>query len=65
VVSDHGQLDLSAKYRITPRAQVFLEAINITDEPFVAYQRTPDFGDRLMQYEEYSFTINLGIRATF
>jgi TonB-dependent receptor len=64
VVSDYDSLDFSAKYQATDRVQVFFEAINITDEPYVVYIRTPDFGDRLGQYEEYSFTLNVGFKAT-
>ena len=64
-VDDHGSLDFSAKYNVSENMQVFLEAINITDEPFVAYLDTPDYGERAMQYEEYSFTLNVGFRATF
>jgi TonB-dependent receptor len=64
VVSDYDSLDFSAKYQATERIQLFLEAINITDEPYVVYIRTLGFGDRLGQYEEYSFTLNVGFKAT-
>ena len=64
-VDEHASLDLSVKYDVTENAQVFVEAINLTDEPFVAYLDTPDYGERAMQYEEYSFTLNVGFRATF
>jgi TonB-dependent receptor len=64
-VKDHASLDLVAKYRVAPQMQLFIEAMNITDEPFEAYQDTPDYGDRVMQYEKYSYTVNLGLRATF
>jgi TonB-dependent receptor len=64
VVSDYDSLDFSAKYQATDRVQLFFEAINITDEPYVVYIRTPGYGDRLGQYEEYSFTLNFGFKAT-
>jgi len=64
-VDEHASLDFTAKYDLTEKTQVFLEAINITDEPFVAFLRTPEYGDRAMQYEEYSFTLNVGFRAVF
>ena len=64
-VDDHTSLDFTAKYNVSEKTQVFVEAINITDEPFVAYLDTPDYGKRAMQYEEYSFTINVGFRAVF
>lgn len=64
-VDDHASLDFSARYSVSERTQLFLEAINLTDEPFVAYLDTPQYGERAMQYEEYSFTLNVGFRTTF
>ncbi|XOV82730.1 MAG: TonB-dependent receptor [bacterium] len=64
-VDEHATLDFTARYDVNNNLQVFLEAINLTDEPFVAFQRTPEYGDRAMQYEEYSFTVNVGLRAVF
>jgi outer membrane receptor protein involved in Fe transport len=64
-VKDHVQLDLSAKFRVTDRVQVFAEFINVNDEPYVAFQRGPGTEDRLLQYEEYSWTGKLGFRASF
>lgn len=63
-IDENGQLDFSAKYNFSPKAQLFVEAINITDEPRESFVRTPAYGDRMIQYEEYSFTINVGFRAT-
>ena len=63
-VKDHLQYDLSAKYRITKQIQVFADLVNMGDEPYVAYQRGPK-GDRLLQYEEYSWTGKFGLKATF
>ncbi len=58
----HTQLNLSSKYQITPQFQVFVEAQNITDEPFYAYFGSPNY---LSQYEEYGFTLYAGIRFTY
>lgn len=63
-VKDHLQWDASAKYQINDHIQVFAELINIGDEPYLAFQKGPN-GDRLLQYEEYSWTAKLGTRITF
>ncbi|MBL9010043.1 MAG: TonB-dependent receptor [Alphaproteobacteria bacterium] len=63
-VKDHLQWDVTVKYRITPKVQLFGEFINISDEPYIAYQKGPD-GERLLQYEEYSWTAKGGVRLTF
>lgn len=63
-VASHFQLDLSAKYKVTENVQLFGEWVNVTDEPYFAYQ---NFGGsrRLLQYEEYSWTAKFGVKATF
>lgn len=63
-VEDHMQIDVSAKYRVTPQLQVFAEFVNLGDEPYVAYQRGPA-RKRLLQYEEYSWTSKMGFRFNF
>lgn len=63
-VAKHFQLDLSAKYKLTDNIRVFAEWINVTDEPYFAYQNF-NAGRRLLQYEEYSWTAKFGITATF
>lgn len=63
-VKQHTQVDLGAKYQISDQLQVFLDLINLTDEPYLAYQTGPGL-DRLLQYEEYSWTGKLGFRMTF
>ena len=57
----HLQWDFSAKYFITDKIQIFASIINITDEPFYAYQAEPRFN---AQYEEYGRTYSLGLRWT-
>jgi TonB-dependent receptor len=63
-VKDHVQYDLSAKFRISDNLQLFAEFINLGDEPYVAFQRGPG-RDRLLQYEEYSWTGKVGFKASF
>jgi hypothetical protein len=38
---------------------IIFEAINITDEPYMAYENTPD---RIRQQEFYSWWATLGVR---
>ena len=63
-VKDHLQIDASAKYRFTDRVQGFVEFVNMGDEPYVAFQKGPN-GDRLLQYETYSWTGKFGVRLTY
>ncbi len=63
-VDKHFQADFTAKYRVTPNVQVVGEFINAFDEPYYAYQNGPQ-GRRLLQYEEYSWTAKIGVRANF
>lgn len=63
-VQDHFQLDASARFNATERLQFFWEWINITDEPYFAYQNY-NGQRRLLQYEEYSWTMKFGARMRF
>ncbi len=63
-VDKHMQVDFTAKYRVTPNIQLIGEFINAFDEPYYAFQNGPD-GRRLLQYEEYSWTAKIGVKATF
>ena len=63
-VKDHTQVDFTTDYEVTDGVSVFLKLINLTDEPYIAYQAGPG-RDRLLQYEEYSWTGKLGIRVRF
>jgi TonB-dependent receptor len=63
-VKQHAQFDLSARYNVSDNLQLFLDLINLTDEPYIAYQTGPVL-DRLLQYEEYSWTGKLGFRMNF
>lgn len=63
-VRHHFQLDASARFRLTPALQVFGEWVNINNAKYVAYQNGP-VSRRLLQYEEYSYTLKFGLRANF
>jgi TonB-dependent receptor len=63
-VDNHFQLDLSAKYRVAENIRVFVDWINVTDEPYFAY-RNFGGGKRLLQYEEYNWTLKFGVAANF
>ncbi|WP_189495066.1 TonB-dependent receptor [Algimonas arctica] len=59
---DRFRIEASAKYRVTPQLQVYLEGKNLTDAPEYFY-----FGDesRLSQYDEFGRTIVFGARFTY
>jgi outer membrane receptor protein involved in Fe transport len=63
-VKDHFQVDLSGKYRLTENVQLFAELVNLNDATYTAIQRGPG-RDRLLQYEEYSWTGKFGIKLNF
>ena len=63
-VDDHFQVDLSGKYRVTENVQLFAELVNANDATYTAFQRGPG-RDRLLQYEEYSWTGKFGIKLNF
>lgn len=63
-VDDHFQLDLSAKYRIRPGVRIFADWVNVTNAPYFAYQNF-EGSRRLLQYEDYSWTIKFGVSANF
>ncbi|MCX7072337.1 MAG: TonB-dependent receptor [Gammaproteobacteria bacterium] len=56
------QLDFTGGYQLTDYARLYVNVVNITDEPFYAY-----FGaDRYAaQYEQYGITGELGIKLNF
>jgi TonB-dependent receptor len=61
-MTSHGQLDLSASYRVSENLSVFANWTNITDEPLHA-----EFGEsgRLSQYEAYGWSLNAGVKFVF
>lgn len=60
-VDDHFQLDASVKFDVTDNVQLFWEWVNITDAPYFAYQNY-NGQRRLLQYEEYDWTMKFGAR---
>jgi TonB-dependent receptor len=64
IVDGLFQLDLTAKYQINSRVQVFAEFVNLNNAKFFAFQRGPE-SDRLLQFEEYRWTGKFGARLTF
>jgi TonB-dependent receptor len=63
-VKDHLQIDLTVNYDVTDSIKIYSQFINLNDEPYVAFQRGPG-SDRLLQYEEYSWTGRIGVQMTF
>ena len=63
-VDEHLQLDLSVSYWVTDHWKIYAQFVNLNDEPYLAYQSGPG-SNRLLQYEEYSWTGKFGIQANF
>lgn len=58
----HLQLDASASMRSTPRSTVFLELMNLTNEPFRAFQGVRERPVRIEYYERWA---RLGMRFSW
>jgi len=58
-IDDHGQLDFLFRVQIGKHFSIVAEAINITDEPFTAFEGTED---RIRQQEYYGWWATLGVR---
>jgi len=61
-VDERRQLDLSAHQRINDRWSLYLELLNLIDEPFWVYEGVPD---RPIQVEYYSWWGTLGFKVSF
>ncbi len=61
-VDDFAQLDLSLRYRFSDRWTVYADLINLTDEPFRVFRKTPGRPDRPGQIEEYGISANFGVK---
>jgi TonB-dependent receptor len=59
---DHLQIDLTARYRINSTASVYLNVINLNDEPLYAYWGDSRYNS---QYETYGPTVEAGVRLAF
>lgn len=58
----YGQLDLSTSYTINQNLSVFLNWMNITNEPLHAKW---DVSGRLSQFEEYGWSVSTGVKLVF
>jgi len=58
----HLQIDFTGGYQITDATRLYVNVVNITDEPFYAY-----FGSdrQASQFEQYGITAELGIKLNF
>jgi outer membrane receptor protein involved in Fe transport len=61
-MDDHFQVDLSTAYTFKDKYTLFLDFININDEPLYAYF---DQSNRSSQFEEYGWSLRAGIRFNF
>lgn len=61
-IDDFAQLDLSTAFRVTRRFELFAEVSNLTNEPFRVFQRGGGQPPRFVQFEEYGWTANFGLR---
>ena len=63
-VDSHGQLDFTGRYKLTDFVRLYAEVKNITDEPFLAFTNV-DGQKVLLQYEEYGYTANFGVKVKY
>lgn len=62
-IDDYAQIDASASYKFARHWEVFAEMTNLTNEPFRVYFKSSNGqGARLVQFEEYDWTANVGLR---
>ena len=65
IVTEHVQVDFSAKYDVTENVRVFAEFKNIFDEPFAAVIRPGSGLELNSQYEEYGFSGVFGFQLRY
>ncbi len=58
-VDDHAQLDFMFQIQATKKFSFIFEVINLTDEPYTAFEGT---ADRIRQQEYYGWWATLGVR---
>ncbi len=63
-VDSHFQLDASARLTVAEGLQVFVEAVNLTDAEYFAYNTVGERQNNY-QYEIYGRTFKGGVRVTF
>lgn len=64
IIDNHFQLDLSAKFDVTKRVQVFYEWVNINNAKYYAYNNV-GARQNLLQFEQYKWTMKFGARVKF
>ncbi|WP_439545819.1 TonB-dependent receptor [Sandarakinorhabdus sp.] len=60
--SSVGRLDLSARYAISPRMELFVDANNLTDTPGIRYDGAPE---RVYEFEQFGSRFMGGVRVNF
>ncbi|MWV28845.1 TonB-dependent receptor [Aurantiacibacter rhizosphaerae] len=63
-VDSHFQLDASARFTVTEGVQLYVEAVNLTDAEYFAYN-TVGGRQNNYQYEVYGRTFKGGVKVTF
>lgn len=58
-VDDHAQVDLLFRVQVSKSFSIFLEAVNITNEPYTVFEGT---ADRIRQQEYYDWWATIGVR---
>ncbi|MDQ8179670.1 TonB-dependent receptor [Pelagicoccus sp. SDUM812005] len=62
-VDDFSQIDLTFRYRATENWTFYTEVLNVTDEPFRVFLKSPNGApERNGQVEEYGWSSNIGFR---
>lgn len=61
-IDDFAQLDLATAFKVNRHLELFADVSNLTNEPFRVYQRGAGRPARLVQFEEYGWTAQFGVR---
>uniref|UniRef100_UPI00241FCADC TonB-dependent receptor domain-containing protein n=1 Tax=Sphingobium xenophagum TaxID=121428 RepID=UPI00241FCADC len=64
IVDNHFQLDLSAKYKVLPGVRLLADWVNVNNAKYFAYQNF-NGNKRLLQFEEYNWTVKFGMAVNF
>lgn len=59
IVDEYSQLDFNASYALTPNLSVYIEGVNILDEPRFVYS---EYKNRFIEYEQTGARYYLGFR---
>jgi TonB-dependent receptor len=61
IVDEYSQLDFNASYALTSNLSVYIEGVNILDEPRFVYS---EYKNRFIEYEQTGARFCLGLRLT-